>query len=195
MNRLSLQLCGVALAISSVGLAAVQDQAPNPQGRGRLLGRPSPPQPQQKQGLDYFAGKWRFAWSGRESDITSGPRTGTAVFALRDNAAAGTLAIDGTSDARGPYKEAGTLRWDEAKKTLTIDETLASGARVTGVGDWSSPIGIAFESAPLSFAGKTLRVRRHYAILGPGSFSISEEISVDGGPYQRLGRGDFQKMP
>jgi hypothetical protein len=195
MNRLLLRLCGVALAISSVAAAGVQNQAPNPEGRGRLLGRPSPPQPQQKPGLDYFAGRWHFAWSGRESDITSGPRAGTAVFTVRDNGASGTLQIDGVSDAAGAYKETGTLQWDDAKKALTIDEALASGAHVKGVGDWSSPIGIAFESAPLPFAGKTLRVRRHYASLGPGSFSISEEISVDGGPYQRLGRGDFQKLP
>jgi hypothetical protein len=103
------------------------------------------------------------------------------------------MRVEGSSEASGPYKESGTVVWNESKKTLAMREHLASGADVASVGDWSSPIGIHFEFEPVTLRGQTLRLRRYYQILSPTSFSVTEELSTDGGPFVRLGTGDFRK--
>jgi hypothetical protein len=163
------------------------------QGQGGFLGRPSPPQPQQRQGLDYFAGTWKFTWVGRESPLTPGPRSGTLTFTRTSNANTLAMRVEGSSEAGGPYKESGAMTWDEAKKTLTMRERLANGSELASIGDWSSPIGIRFECDPLSIQGQTLKLRRFFQILSPTSFSVTEELSTNGGPFVRLGTGDFRK--
>ena len=191
----SLLLISMAVATT----AAAQDppargrQGQGGQGQGGFLGRPSPPQPQQRQGPDYFAGSWKFTWIGRESAITSGPRSGTLTFTKTSDPNVLDMRIEGTSEAGGPYKESGTATWNEAKKTLTMKEHLAAGVDVSSVGDWSSPIGIHFESDPVTVKGQTLRLRRSYQILSPTSFSVTEELSTNGAPFVRLGTGDFRK--
>jgi hypothetical protein len=159
-------------------------------GPGR--GRPTPPQPQQKQGPGYLAGTWQFTWTGRESPLTTGPRSGTVTFAQKGD----TLEIttEGKSDDTGAaFKESGTAEWSDTQKTLTFKERLAGGAELSGVGNWSSPLAIRYESQPARVGQQSVRVRRSYQILSATSFSIAEEISIDGGPFQRLGNGAFSK--
>jgi hypothetical protein len=180
----------VALSMAVAAAGAVQQQ--EPAGRGR--GRGTPPQPQQKQGVEYFAGTWSFTWTGRESPVTAGPRKGTTVF----TSAAGTnvlqIRTEGTiEDNNTAFTESGTAEWDAAKKTLTFKETLANGTTLSGVGDWSSPLAVRYESQPARAGTESVRIRRTYSILSAQSFSVAEEISIDGGPFQRLGNGLFQK--
>jgi hypothetical protein len=40
---------------------------------------------------------------------------------------------------------------------------------------------------------QTIRVRRTYMIVSAQSFTLAEEMSVDGGPFQRLGNATFSK--
>jgi hypothetical protein len=191
----SLRLAAPVALIASLllpSIAHAQDQPPlttAPVGR-----RNSPPQPQQKPGPDYLAGTWTLTWTGRESPITAGPRTATVVF-TRQSAAGNTLAMtaDGRTDAGAAFKESATLTWNEANKTLTIAEHASGGIEIRGVGDWSSPLSIRFESEPLQVRGQSLRLRRTYSILSAVSFSVAEELSTDGGAYQRLGRAEYIK--
>jgi hypothetical protein len=37
-------------------------------------------------------------------------------------------------------------------------------------------------------------VKRLYSILSPQSYVVTEEVSINGGPYQRLGSGRFQRV-
>ena len=174
----------------ALGASAQQE----PAGRGR--GRGSPPQPQQKQGVDYFIGTWRFSWTGRESPITAGPREGTTTFAREASGSTLDIRTEGTvADTNETFKESGIAQWDEAKKTLAFKETLADGTVLVGTGDWASPLAIRYESQPAQAAKQSVRIRRTYAILSAQSFSIAEEISIDGGPFQRLGNGLFTKLP
>ena len=186
-----------ALVALAVVTAAAQDQPARGgrqgQGQGGFLGRPSPPQPQQRQGPDYFVGSWKFSWIGRESAITPGPRTGTVTYTRANDANSLEMRVEGSSEAGGPYKESGAMTWNQEKKTLTMKERLASGSEVSSVGDWSSPIGIHFEFDPITVQGQTLKLRRNYQILSPTSFSVTEELSTNGGPFVRLGTGDFRK--
>jgi hypothetical protein len=187
------------IAMAVVPAAAAQDppargrQGQGGQGQGGFLGRPSPPQPQQRQGVDYLAGTWKFTWLGRESAITSGPRSGTLTFTKASDPNVLDMRIEGTSEGGGPYKESGTATWNETNKTLTMKEHLAAGIDVSSVGDWSSPIGIHVEFDPITVKGQTLRLRRNYQILSPTSFSVTEELSTNGAPFVRLGTGDFRK--
>lgn len=192
--RTSFWSLAVALAVAMALPAAAQDRpARGAQGQGGFLGRPSPPQPQQHQSLDYFAGSWKFTWVGRESAITAGPRSGTITFTHGSDPNSLNLQVEGSSEASGPYKESGVATWDDAKKTLTTRERLANNSNVSCVGDWSSPIGIHFECDPITVSGQTLKLRRNYQILSPTSYSVTEELSTNSGPFVRLGTGDFKK--
>ncbi len=155
-----------------------------------LLGRPSPPQPQQKQGLDYFAGSWTFTFAGRESPLTGGQRSGTATYTPAGDML--TMALEGVVDGGGPYAETAALTWDAEKKQLHLREQMA-GATLVSVGDWSSPIAINVESQPVDVKGQMVKLRRFYSILSASSFSIVEEIAVGNGRYARIGKGDFVK--
>jgi hypothetical protein len=192
VTSLALALSGASTG-PNTALSAAQNQPPlttAPEGR---RGRVSPPQPQQKQGVDYLAGTWNLVWTGRESPITPGPRTGTVVFARQGTSAVLTMSGDGKTDAGPAYKETGTFAWDDVKKTLAIKERLTSGVEIQGVGDWSSPLSIRFESQPIQVQGQSLRLRRTYSILSAVSFSVAEEFSVNGGLFQRLGNGQYVK--
>jgi hypothetical protein len=173
----------------ALGATAQQE----PAGRGR--GRGSPPQPQQKQGVEYLAGTWTFTWTGRESPVTAGPREGTAVFTRRGTSGLDVRIEGKVADSGSAFQERAAMDWDEAKKTLTIKETLGGGIELTGSGDWSSPLSIRYESLPAKAGSQSVRVRRVYTILSAQSFSIAEEISIDGAAYQRLGNGLYTKAP
>jgi len=182
------------LLIGTVFVTAPHAQEPQapPAGRGR---RVSPPQPQQTPGADYFVGTWEFTWTGRESPVSSGPRAGTVTYAHKGAGDVLELRTEGKSDDGGAYTETGTAEWNAGRKTLTLVERLSTGLELRSVGDWSSPIGIRAESDPVKAGSQTIRVRRLYSILSPQSFMVTEEISVNGGPYQRLGNGRYQKRP
>ncbi len=155
--------------------------------------RVSPPQPKQRQGLEYFEGTWRFTWTGRESPISPGPRTGTVTFAHASDGASLDMRTEGSSEAAGSYTERGTLEWNAATKTLTVRERLANNVDLVSTGDWSSPITIRSESAPVRAGAQEVRLRRVYGIVSAHSFTVAEEISVDGGAFVRLGGGVFSK--
>ncbi len=179
------------VALTATDTAAQEPQAP-PAGRGQ---RVSPPQPQQPQSVDYFVGAWTFTWTGRESAVSAGPRTGTVTYARTGTSDVLVMRAEGRVDGAAAFAETGTAEWNAAGKTLTFVERLSTGLQLRSVGDWSSPIGIRAESEPVQAGAQSLRVRRLYSILSAQSFMVTEEISVDGGPYQRLGTGRYQKTP
>jgi hypothetical protein len=202
-SRLARGAVAVALALAPafapvhVAPAFAQDRAQTPppapaRGQG-LLGRPSPPQPQQHQGIEFFLGTWTFTWTGRESALTKGPRSGTATFTRLGDSNFAEMHADGKSDDGSAYKESAIAGWNDARKVLAVEETLAGNITMLSVGDWSSPISILFESEPLRVQGQQLRLKRTYSILSPTSFRVTEELSTNGGPFTRLGVGDFQK--
>jgi hypothetical protein len=171
-------------------LTAAPPQEPSGRGRGRV----TPPQPQQKQGVEYFEGKWTFTWTGRESALTSGPRSGVVTFTRQGSDRLAIAAEGAVDDTNQAFKESGSAEWNAAAKTLTITETLANGTTLAGVGNWSSPLSIRYESEPVRVGPDTIRVRRTYSILSAQSFSVAEEMAVNDGAFQRLGNGLFTKQ-
>jgi hypothetical protein len=198
----------VAVMTCAVGAfaQAQQQQTPPPAGTvqtpppggtvasGPGRGRPVPPQPQQKQGVEYFVGTWDFTWTGRESPITAGPRAASVSFTRRGTSNTLDIRTEGKlEDGGAAFKESGSAEWNEADKTLAMKETLANGAQLAGTGNWSSPLAIRYESQPTLVGKQTVKVRRTYQIISATSFTVAEEVSIDGGPFQRLGNGTYGK--
>ena len=154
--------------------------------------RPQVPQPQQKQSLDYFVGQWAFKWVGRESALgPGGPREGMTTFKLAPGGKTLESHTEGKSE-EGNYQESAVIGFDEATKMLSFSERLG-GLQITSKGNWSSPISIRFSVDPIKVKGQTLQLRRTIGVISAYSFSVTEELSEDGGPFVRLGQAVFSK--
>ena len=151
------------------------------------------PQPQQKQSLNYFAGEWSFNWIGRESALGPAPREGTATFTLRPDAKSLDVRTVGKSDNKA-FNERAVITWDEETKTLTFVERLANGIQLQSKGDWHSPISIRFTIDPIKVKGQTLQLKRIISVVAAHSFTVTEELSENGGPFVRLGSAVYTKM-
>ena len=94
----------------------------------------------------------------------------------------------------GAFKETALITFDEATKQLTYSEKLASGVHLNSRGDWSSPISIRFTVEPVKAKSQTLQLKRTISIVAAHSFTITEELSEDGGPFVRLGTAVYSKV-
>jgi hypothetical protein len=156
------------------------------QGRQQRPRNPDVPQPQQKQSIDYFVGQWGYKYVGRESPLGPAPRDCTATFTKRPDG----KSVEGVTDCRhegGAYKIASTIVFDEVTKMMTFTEKLDGGVTLNSRADWSSPISIRFSLDPVKVKGQSLQLRRTISIVSAHSFTVTEELSEDGGPFIRLG--------
>ena len=158
----------------------------------RRATRPLVPQPQQKQSLDYFVGQWTFKWVGRESAFgPGGRREGVTTFTLAPGGKTLESRTDGKSE-EGSYQESAVIGFDETTKMLSFAERRRD-LQVTSKGDWTSPISIRFTVAPIKVKGQTFQLRRTIQIISAYSFTVTEELSEDDGPFVRLGQAVFSK--
>jgi len=158
----------------------------------RRATRPLVPQPQQKQSLDYFVGQWAFKWVGRESALgPGGRREGMTTFKLAPGGKTLESHTDGKSE-EGSYQESAVIGFDETTKMLSFVERRRD-LQVASKGDWTSPVSIRFTVDPIKVKGQTLHLRRTIAVISAYSFTVTEELSEDGGPFVRLGQAIFSK--
>ena len=163
------------------------------QGQTGPQQRPGVPQPQQKQSPQYFAGRWTFNWLARESPLgPSGPVDGTVTCTLGPDQKTLQCQTEGKSET-GNTHGTSTITFDETSKMATYVERLPNGVEIRSTGDWSSPISIRFKVEPVKTGGHLLNLRRTISIISAFSYKVTEEISTDGGPYERLGQGLFTK--
>ena len=159
----------------------------------RRATRPSVPQPQQKQSLDYFVGQWAFKWVGRESALGAGGRAeGMTTFKLTPGGKTLESYTEGKSE-EGNYQDSAVIGFDETTKMLSFAERRRD-LQVTSKGDWTSPLAIRFTVDPIKVKGQTLQLRRTITVISAYSFAVTEELSEDGGPFVRLGQGIFSKV-
>ena len=151
------------------------------------------PQPQQKQSISYFVGEWSFSWIGRESALGPAPREGNATFTLRPDGKSLDVRTVGKADNTG-FNESAVITWDEETKMLSFSERLANGVQVQSKGDWRSPISIRFTVDPIKAKGQTLQLKRIISIVAAHSFTVTEELSENGGPFVRLGSAVYTKV-
>jgi hypothetical protein len=151
------------------------------------------PQPQQKQSISYFVGEWSYSWIGRESALGPAPREGAATFTLRPDGKSLDVRTVGKSDGTS-FNESAVITWDEGTKMLTFSEKLANGIQVQSKGDWRSPISIRFTVDPIKVKGQTLQLKRIISVVAAHSFTVTEELSENGGPFVRLGSAVYTKV-
>jgi hypothetical protein len=168
-------------------------------GAGQPAGGQQPPprrevpQPQQKQSVNYFVGEWTYNWIGRESALGAAPREGTTTFTLRPDGKTLDAKTVGKADGK-PYTESAVITFDEATKMMTFSERLANGVQVQSSADWRSPISIRFNIEPIKVKGQTLALKRIISVVAAHSFTVTEELSEDGGPFVRLGSAIYTKV-
>ncbi len=157
------------------------------QGRADVL------QPVVEQRTAYFVGRWTFEYLGGEfPPLSPGSRAGTATFTSTSPDAV-TGAIDGTVDGK-PYREQWSMTFDPATQMLAVIERRIGGPELLSVANWQTPLAIRFTTAPVHEGGRRYQLRRLLRVVSGTSFNVTEEFSVDGGPFRRLGHATFQKV-
>lgn len=187
-------LIGAGILAGAAGGAAWAGRQHTPGQEPPRSQRSAVPQPVQGQALEYFVGSWRFKWIGRESVLTpGGSREGTVTFSVLETG----RFLERRAETRNEAalgRETATLGFDPDRKSVALSERLPNGIELFSQGDWASPLAIHLKSAPVRVKGQVLVVRRTLSVIGPASFSQTEELSVDGGPWGRLGNAFYSRL-
>lgn len=163
------------------------------EGQRQQRQRMDVPQPQQQQSIDYFVGQWTYSYVGRESGLGPAPRDCTVTYTKRPDG----KSVEGVTECKfdgGAFKETSVIVFDEATKMMTFTEKLGNGVSLNSRGDWTSPISIRFTIDPIKVKGQSLQLRRTISVVSAHSFTITEELSEDGGPFVRLGNAVVSKV-
>lgn len=145
------------------------------------------------QKLDYFVGQWKFEMVARESPLgPGGELKGQMTF---DRVLDGTFLESRfeTETGQDVLRGNGFIGFDPASKLYTYFEYRNNGIVMFNTGTWTGP-GIRLEAVPVQVKGQTLRLRRAISVISENTFTLVEEFSQDGGPFQRLGNGTFTKV-
>ncbi len=155
--------------------------------------RPTVTQPQIPQSIQYFVGRWRFAYVGAEyPPLSAGTRTGTVTFTRTGDSTFARGAVAG--DLYGEhYEEAIDVGFDPDSNAVAWIDRRPGGTDLVSVGDWSSPLAITFKTAPVAAGSHTYQLRRLLSVRSETGFDVTEEIAIDGGPFKRLGDGTYTK--
>ena len=152
------------------------------------------PQPQIEQRIDYFVGDWTFEYTGGEfPPLGIGTRSGRVTFTAIPH---GPFVLGQvTGEVFGdPYEETWTIGFNANIQSIVWLEQLSTGQQLVGLGDWTSPIGITFLTAPVEAEGSVYVLKRLMRMTSDKSFSVTDQFSVDGGPFRRLGDGSYFKV-
>jgi len=150
------------------------------------------PQRQIEQRADYFAGRWKVDYVGGEfPPLSAGGRSGTITFTKSGgNFVTGRLDADAGGRA---YTESHAIGFDPDTKALVDVERRGDGVEMIHIGNWRSPLAIVFQTPPVQAGGKMYQLRRTIAITSDEAFEVTEEFSVDGGAFRRLGNGHYTR--
>ena len=148
-------------------------------------------QPQVEQRISYFSGEWTFEYTGGEfPPLSIGTRSGTVRFSRVPHGPFVQAQVTGEVFGE-PYEEAWTIGFDEHTRTVLWQEELSTGDQLVSLGNWTSPIGITFLTAPIDSDGRVYVLKRRMLVTSDTVFSVTDEFSVDGGPFGRLGNGSY----
>ncbi len=152
------------------------------------------PQPQIEQRIGYFAGEWTFDYTGGEfPPLSIGTRGGSVTFTAIPH---GPFVLGHvTGEVFGdPYEETWTIGFDADSQSIVWHEQLSTGQQLVSLGDWTSPIAITFLTAPVEADGKVYVLKRMMQTTSDTAFTVTDQFSVDGGPFRRLGNGSYIKV-
>lgn len=150
-------------------------------------------QKQVEQRAAYFTGRWTFEYLGGEfPPLSNGERTGSITFSppTASQFVSGTLAGETLGK---PFRETVTIGVSPETKAVVYQERRSDGVELISLGNWTSPLAIVFQTTPLTASGKSYQLRRVISVLSEVAFDVTEEFSVDGGPFRKLGTAHFTK--
>ena len=149
------------------------------------------PQPQVQQRIGYFSGAWKFEYTGGEfQPLSIGTRTGTVSFRASQHGPFVHGHVGGEVFGEA-YEETWTIGFDEDTGSVLWREELSTGHQLVSLGNWTSPIGITFLTAPIEADGHVYLLKRRMRVTSDSAFSLTDEFSVDGGPFRRLGDASY----
>jgi hypothetical protein len=149
------------------------------------------PQPQIEQRSGYFSGEWTFKYTGGEfPPLSIGTRTGTVLFTALPHGPYVQGHVTGEVFGKS-YAETWTIGFDADVQSIVWHEQLSTGRQLVGLGDWTSPIAIAFLTAPVEADGGVYVLKRLMQTTSNTAFTVTDQFSVDGGPFRRLGNGSY----
>jgi hypothetical protein len=152
-------------------------------------------QPQVEQRIDYFVGRWKFEYVGAEyPPLSAGARDGTVTFTRVGASNFVTGEVEGELLGKR-YREILSIGFDPDTNTLVYLERRPDAIELVSLGNWRSPLAITFHTSPVQANGRTYQLRRVISIYSDSAFDVTEECSVDSGPFRRLGRARFTKVP
>lgn len=157
--------------------------------------RQAVPQRQVEQSVSYFVGRWKVDYLGGDfPPLSAGGRTGTIVFSRAGSSDFVVGRLDG--DILGkPYHETHSIGFDPDTKMLVDVERRGDGTELLSLCNWRSPLAIVFHTSPVQANGRMYQLRRVISITSDEAFEVTEEFSVDGGTFRRLGNGHYTKIP
>ncbi|HUR32622.1 MAG TPA: hypothetical protein VM032_02435 [Vicinamibacterales bacterium] len=151
-------------------------------------------QHQVDQTVDYFVGRWKFDYIGGEyPPLSPGNRQASVTFARVGNSAfvSGTLQGDSYGS---PFEHRLSIGVDPEADVVVLAEKHQDGTELLSLGNWHSPLAVVFVTSPLVSGGKIYQLKRVFSILSESAFDVTEEFSVDGGPFRRLGAGHYTRQ-
>ena len=151
-------------------------------------------QPQVEQHIGYFVGTWAFDYIGGEfPPLGIGTRTGHITFKQRGD----STWVDGevTGNVYGEdYEEHIIIGYDPKNKSLVFKEILSNNIELLSVANWQSPIAINFMTMPVEYDGQSYQLRRVITVTSETAFRLTEDFSVNGGPFRRLGNAEYRRL-
>jgi hypothetical protein len=151
-------------------------------------------QPQVEQRIDYFAGRWKFEYLGGEfPPLSAGSRTGIVNFSRAGAPNFVRGQVEGEVAGKR-YQENLTIGFDPDTHMLVFFERRFDGAELVSLGNWQSPLAIRFTTSPVLENGRTYQLRRVISVTSESVFEVTEEFSIDAGPYRRLGNALFARV-
>lgn len=151
-------------------------------------------QHQVDQTAEYFVGRWKFEYVGGEfPPLSSGNQQGFITFARTGSAPFVSGTLQGESFGTR-FEQRMTIGVDSEADTVLLTEKRADGTELLSLGNWRSPLAVVFVTSPIQASGRTYQLKRVFSILSESAFDVTEEFSVDGGPFRRLGAGHYTKQ-
>jgi Protein of unknown function (DUF1579) len=153
---------------------------------------PQMPKPgPEHQRLHYFVGDWETITEAKPSPF--GP--GGKITAKDHNVMLGDFFVVFHSDSTGPMgqqKTVAVMGYDPKEKVYTYDGFTTSGERNKATGTVSGNAWVWTFSGEEQ--GKSFKGRFNLTEDSPTSYSFSEEMSSDGGPWTKLEEGKATKV-
>ena len=156
---------------------------------------PQMPKPgPEHQRLHYFVGNWYTEVETKPGQMGPGGRT----TITEHNEMLGDFFVifhRDERDATGPVKEIGIMGYDPEQKVYTYEQFSDQGERVTATGTVSGDSWVLLWPATdaAKEGGKRLKGRFTLKEVSPTSYTSTEEISIDGGPWTKVGEGKATK--